>query len=1044
MTQQQIAARAAFNNAVYLANNNLLLAQLVLSRSGNSVSGQNAYAQAQKDWAVARDQAALTQSQALLAAVQAVLPQQEAAASTRLSALAALETELVDQDSEADDAFTLAVAPAVAAFKVAQVDAAATQAALLAQATAAEAEAVANSTAQWQDALTEADLTLSQSSAAALAAWQTAEASARASLGATLQQGTQAAQSAVQSAAQSLSVSLDTLEATRQAALVSAATTEQAALTAPLAALSSAQAQADSAFAVSVSQAGAAWQASQVQAWANWQSALAHAQGDWQVALAGADAQQIQTGWQAQYALAVVREPATQLWQITLVQEAATLARELAISQGADPADPSQTVFAQIDAWSSVFQTQASANAAAGLQLSVGAGQRGNDQAQGQLTLAQAQAAALEGFAAQQGSAWLAFAATTGTLAVADTALSAAAQTAFAQAREGARLAEQAQQSAADALFAQAAESARQHWLYSQQEAAQQLGTDLLAALAQQTRQDSAAAQQAARSLNAAGLALAQALSEAEADKKEAKTDAEAAREVAGWQAWQSYAAEQTEAQAERESVAEEARGVFQVELSAATLEYNEDTGAAVLSSRQQAAPVLASYQGLAVEAPLQSAVTAAEQTLAADQGSAPSQFSWVSARPLQTLWQQGTQAMRAGGGLGGFNFAADVYSNGAWSQTLTSEQFTQTLNATDAFFAGWSGALTWGATTKLRGAIYGETATQNHQGKWFVLGTAVGTVHMLALEGANPCNMSALGGAATRGLEATQLVGGTLGAVENFRDGNFFAAGMELLAVTSKFNSLMRSCFAARTPILVPEGSKFIEELRPGDLVLCRDENNPDGPVVARVVEEVFVRTGKLLNLQVAGRVIKTSAEHPFWVRGKGWTIATLLLPGDELSTHDGRWVAVEAVEDEGEYATLYNICVVEHHTYFVGCEEWLFSVWAHNDEYQIERGRNGWHRIWNQTRRRYETRPDGKVLRIRGERAVFDRIRSLRANDVLVADAARATEIAEQMAAANYTPEEIASWRAAASNRTDGRVARIHHGDPETLHPYPAPWEV
>jgi hypothetical protein len=129
-----------------------------------------------------------------------------------------------------------------------------------------------------------------------------------------------------------------------------------------------------------------------------------------------------------------------------------------------------------------------------------------------------------------------------------------------------------------------------------------------------------------------------------------------------------------------------------------------------------------------------------------------------------------------------------------------------------------------------------------------------------------------------------------------------------------------MRACFAARTPILIPQGSKFIEELRPGDLVLCRDENNPDAPVVARVVEEVFVRIGKLLNLLVAGRVIRTSAEHPFWVRSKGWTPAAELVPGEELSTHDGRWIVVEGVEDNGEYATLYNVCVAEHHTWGFG----------------------------------------------------------------------------------------------------------------------------
>jgi hypothetical protein len=77
---------------------------------------------------------------------------------------------------------------------------------------------------------------------------------------------------------------------------------------------------------------------------------------------------------------------------------------------------------------------------------------------------------------------------------------------------------------------------------------------------------------------------------------------------------------------------------------------------------------------------------------------------------------------------------------------------------------------------------------------------------------------------------------------------------------------------------------------------------------------------------------VIRTSDEHPFWVRGKGWTEAVALEVGDELSSHDGRWLAVEAVERGEVYQRLYNMRVADYHTYFVGCPEWGFSVWAHN----------------------------------------------------------------------------------------------------------------
>lgn len=148
---------------------------------------------------------------------------------------------------------------------------------------------------------------------------------------------------------------------------------------------------------------------------------------------------------------------------------------------------------------------------------------------------------------------------------------------------------------------------------------------------------------------------------------------------------------------------------------------------------------------------------------------------------------------------------------------------------------------------------------------------------------------------------------------------------------------ALLSACFAAGTPLLTPNGHKPIEEFLVGDLLLSRSEFDPDGPVEAKQVEEVFVRTGKVLHLHVGGQIIKTTQEHPFWVKDKGWIPACELLVGDLLSTHDGRWVPVEDLHDTGEYETLYNLRVRDFATYFVGGEEWRFSVWAHN-AYSIE----------------------------------------------------------------------------------------------------------
>jgi hypothetical protein len=156
--------------------------------------------------------------------------------------------------------------------------------------------------------------------------------------------------------------------------------------------------------------------------------------------------------------------------------------------------------------------------------------------------------------------------------------------------------------------------------------------------------------------------------------------------------------------------------------------------------------------------------------------------------------------------------------------------------------------------------------------------------------------------------------------------------AGATVYNMRQELADLTKSCFGAGTPLLTPGGAKPVEQFVVGDLVLSRDERDPEGVVAAKVVEEVFVRTGEVVRLSVGGRGILTTPEHPFWVRGKGWKQANELAVGDELSSHDGRWVAVESVEGEGEYATVYNLRVADYHTYFVGDLDWGFSVWAHN----------------------------------------------------------------------------------------------------------------
>jgi hypothetical protein len=91
---------------------------------------------------------------------------------------------------------------------------------------------------------------------------------------------------------------------------------------------------------------------------------------------------------------------------------------------------------------------------------------------------------------------------------------------------------------------------------------------------------------------------------------------------------------------------------------------------------------------------------------------------------------------------------------------------------------------------------------------------------------------------------------------------------------------------FAAGTPIRTPEGSKPIEDVKPGDLI---------GSAPGAQVQEVFQTEQPVFLLHLGGTVIRTTAEHPFYVPGKGWITAAEMSEAtndgedsDRLEDHD------------------------------------------------------------------------------------------------------------------------------------------------------------
>lgn len=137
---------------------------------------------------------------------------------------------------------------------------------------------------------------------------------------------------------------------------------------------------------------------------------------------------------------------------------------------------------------------------------------------------------------------------------------------------------------------------------------------------------------------------------------------------------------------------------------------------------------------------------------------------------------------------------------------------------------------------------------------------------------------------------------------------------------------------FASGTTVMTPSGPVAIEQLRVGDWVLSRDDET--GDTAPRLVDEVFVTPAKdlveLLLADADGEVdtVQATPGHPFWVEGRGWTLAGDLDIGDRIETADEPSVEVVGAASLAATQTVYNLEVRGYHTYFVGDD----GAWVHN----------------------------------------------------------------------------------------------------------------
>jgi RHS repeat-associated protein len=142
---------------------------------------------------------------------------------------------------------------------------------------------------------------------------------------------------------------------------------------------------------------------------------------------------------------------------------------------------------------------------------------------------------------------------------------------------------------------------------------------------------------------------------------------------------------------------------------------------------------------------------------------------------------------------------------------------------------------------------------------------------------------------------------------------------------------------FPADTLVHTENGLKLIEEVKVGDKVLSIDESREITsyqPVTDLLQSEQQYRLTEIM--LDSGKSIEATAEHPFYIKGKGWNPASTLKVGHVLELHDGTTVVIKEIDIRVRRDLVYNFTVANTYNYFVGRD----GVLVHNANPYGKRG--------------------------------------------------------------------------------------------------------
>jgi hypothetical protein len=163
----------------------------------------------------------------------------------------------------------------------------------------------------------------------------------------------------------------------------------------------------------------------------------------------------------------------------------------------------------------------------------------------------------------------------------------------------------------------------------------------------------------------------------------------------------------------------------------------------------------------------------------------------------------------------------------------------------------------------------------------------------------------------------------------------NGLQIGANALAILTGGAKSTMKCFVAGTMISTATGLVAIENIKAGDKVTST--NTDTFETAEKTVLETYVReTTELVHLTVNGELIKTTFDHPFYVKDKGFVNAGELRVGNEVINANDETYLIEHISLEivDEPVTVYNFQVDDFQTYHVGNS----SVLVHNASMEYE----------------------------------------------------------------------------------------------------------